>query len=133
MRDAAIVIIENSEGQILLMDRATKPFGWSLPGGKTEKTDKGMDNTAIREVYEETGLRLLKAFLVFLGTDKSENGRTIYLYSYKLTGKSGPDKPIPNISDEHLGYKWVDHLPDDLAYAGSTKKFFNKYKFKHER
>jgi len=54
---ATRVIIENNEGDILLLKRAEQPFigCYDLPGGKVEKGES-IEHCAIREVFEETKL-----------------------------------------------------------------------------
>jgi ADP-ribose pyrophosphatase YjhB (NUDIX family) len=49
------VIIRNSQGRILLIDRNTSPTGWALPGGKVE-FGESLRDAARREIKEETGL-----------------------------------------------------------------------------
>lgn len=53
----ATAIIPYPEGKILLVKRDTVPFKgyWALPGGRKEPSEK-VEQTAIREVKEETGL-----------------------------------------------------------------------------
>jgi ADP-ribose pyrophosphatase YjhB (NUDIX family) len=51
--DAAIF---NEKGEILLMERADGS-GWCLPCGWVEPNERPVD-TAVREVYEETGLKV---------------------------------------------------------------------------
>ena len=53
MLAGACVILENDRGQILLQQRSSGK--WGLPGGLLE-IGETLEETAIREVKEETGL-----------------------------------------------------------------------------
>lgn len=50
------VIVQNTQGDILLTKRAKQPFhgSWIIPGGHLKAGEEPSD-AAIREVYEETG------------------------------------------------------------------------------
>ncbi|REJ10392.1 NUDIX hydrolase [Halobacillus trueperi] len=76
----AVVIIENDHQEILLQHR--KDGGWGLPGGLME-LGESLEETARREVKEETGLQLgeLKLLDIFSGEDyffKVSNGDELY-------------------------------------------------------
>ena len=51
------VVLTRSDGSVLLLRRAYPPYDWALPGGNAE-ADESPTDTAIREVFEETGLRI---------------------------------------------------------------------------
>jgi 8-oxo-dGTP pyrophosphatase MutT (NUDIX family) len=76
----AVVIIQNDNYQILLQHR--KDGNWGLPGGLMEPGES-LEETAIREVYEETGLTLnrLTMLELFSGPElylKLKNGDELY-------------------------------------------------------
>jgi 8-oxo-dGTP pyrophosphatase MutT (NUDIX family) len=61
--DAAVAILHARTGSVLLIrrsERAEDPWSghWSLPGGGREHTDVDALETALRELAEETGIRL---------------------------------------------------------------------------
>ena len=60
-------LIENSEGQILLLRRAKSQYGqegWCLPGGKIDYGQTAEEALA-KEIFEETSLQLLDAEFFF--------------------------------------------------------------------
>ncbi|MBI3290612.1 NUDIX hydrolase [Candidatus Microgenomates bacterium] len=73
MKEVARAILLNKEGQILLGRRARgDSFGmWALIGGKPDSLDKSIQDTIIREVFEETGLSLTKVYVWKDYTDTS--------------------------------------------------------------
>ena len=85
-------IIINSRDQILLIQRSNNPFKdhWALPGGFLDtKNDKTLEDAIIREVKEETGLKLesiiLRQFKTYGHINRDPRQRTItvvYFYKY---------------------------------------------------
>lgn len=53
----AAAVIMNSEGRILLVKHNYGKYNWELPGGLSEQNESA-ENTAKREVLEETGLEV---------------------------------------------------------------------------
>lgn len=63
LRDAAVLVplvISGSQPMVILTKRSSKlkhhPGQVSFPGGKREDSDKDLEQTALRETYEEIGL-----------------------------------------------------------------------------
>lgn len=56
IQTGAAIIIRNEKGQILLQER-TDRNKWGLPGG-CQDLGEDLRNTAVREVYEETGIMI---------------------------------------------------------------------------
>lgn len=53
----AAAVIMDSEGRILLVKHNYRKYNWELPGGLSELNESAED-TAKREVFEETGLEV---------------------------------------------------------------------------
>ncbi|MCI0184376.1 NUDIX hydrolase [Sulfoacidibacillus ferrooxidans] len=70
----SVVIICDEEGRVLLQRRSENGY-WGLPGGAME-LEESFEDTARREVFEETGLTAGK--LTLLGLHSGEN--TFYEY-----------------------------------------------------
>jgi len=55
------------EGKVLVMKQWVSPGAWGLPGGGLRK-DEAVDDGAVRELYEETHLKLDPRQLLSIGT-----------------------------------------------------------------
>lgn len=76
-RRAAVVVIQNARGEVLLLHR--KPHdraftGWCLPGGKQEPGDANLLATALIELEQETGLVFDSAEFLQSGTTVDRQG-----------------------------------------------------------
>lgn len=80
MASSDSVVIHN--GRILLVKRATKPFKgyWTLPGGIMDSGET-IEQTAVREVMEETGakVKIRKMIGVYSGTKRDPRGTALVL------------------------------------------------------
>ncbi|WP_457427908.1 bifunctional nicotinamide-nucleotide adenylyltransferase/Nudix hydroxylase [Roseateles sp. P5_E7] len=101
-------------GHVLLIQRAQDPGQglWALPGGFVEPRDT-LYQSAVRELEEETGLRLLPDTLeralcgvaVFDHPDRSQRGRTIsHTHHFDLG-----DRELPEVqgADDAAQARWV--------------------------
>jgi len=103
--------------QILLIKRKNEPFKgmWALPGGFVEYGEK-VEDTVIREVFEETGLKtkIINLAGVYSDPNRDPRGHTITIaYLLEITGgelKSGDDATdakffnlddLPELSFDH--------------------------------
>ncbi len=115
---AAVMIIKNND-EILFLLRKTKPFGWCLPGGKLDEGETSKD-TIIREVFEETKIKLNENDIEFLDTRTSVSGLNVDVY--KVTMEEPPVVIINN--NEHTNKKWI--TAQELfkyQFAGNTLDF----------
>lgn len=75
-----VVITKESDPQVLLIQRGGEPFKgyWVFPGGFMEM-DETTEQCAIRELEEETGLRIteVKQIGAYSKVDRDPRGRTI--------------------------------------------------------
>lgn len=120
MKTVAKILIKHSE-EYLMMYRSDHPtFGVDpdLPGG-TGEDGESQRVTALREVYEETGLKLKLSEVrkIYAGTDYSRNGTFYALFIAELA-----EKPAITMSWEHSSFEWVSrtNFVDKAASANDT-------------
>jgi len=63
--ESVLVVIYTAELDVLLIERADKPGYWQSVTGSKDAPDELLINTAVREVEEETGIRVVDAALDF--------------------------------------------------------------------
>ena len=68
MIKASLALVRNAQNQILSVSRKGKPEALGLPGGKIDAEETSFQ-AMVRETYEETGIRVLRATLVFSKVD----------------------------------------------------------------
>ncbi len=56
--ESVLVVIHTADLQVLLIERADKPGFWQSVTGSKDASDEPLVETAIREVAEETGIRV---------------------------------------------------------------------------
>jgi 8-oxo-dGTP diphosphatase len=117
--DALVLARQGEEWQVLLIQRRNKPFQghWALPGGFVNM-DETLEQAAIRELVEETGLRLsiMEQFRVFDAIDRDPRHRTISVVFYSFL----QEIPVVTGEDDALAARWwpLSGLPS-LAFDHS--------------
>ena len=108
-----ILIAKEEPYKILLIKRGHEPFigQWALPGGFVD-INETLENAAIRELQEETGVKIkkLNQFKVFDAIDRDPRDRTVsvvfYAFMSKQVNATGADD-----ADEANWFPLTD-LPD---------------------
>lgn len=54
--ESVLVVIHTPELDVLLIERADKPGYWQSVTGSKDREDEPLEQTAVREVFEETGI-----------------------------------------------------------------------------
>ena len=124
------VLIINESNQILLQKRGTYPFKWGLIGGITE-LGESLEETAIRETKEETGLDIKD--LSLLGTTSGENcyihfpnGDKAYFITIGYITKSfSGELRIDDLETKELRFFSYEDLPENIP--NSHRIFLDKY------
>jgi 8-oxo-dGTP diphosphatase len=97
-------IITDSHGRLLLIKRGHPPQAgfWSLPGGRIEpgETDQ---QALVREVHEETGLRVIPGRLVGSVERPGPDGAVLDIRDYAATVTGGDLRPDDDADDA----RWV--------------------------
>ncbi len=104
-------LVQNEKKDILLIFRRGK---WDLPKGKLDKGEK-LEDCAVREVEEETGLQQVKLIAPLTVTYHTyhEGARFILKESHWYTMKvKGDQKIIPQTIEQITEVKWV--TPGDI-------------------
>lgn len=103
---AAGGIVQNENSELLLIFRRGK---WDLPKGKLDKGES-LEDCAVREVEEETGLKQVKLVEPLLITYHTYHEGTKFIlkeshwYSMKV---SGQQELVPQTEEDILETKWV--------------------------
>jgi len=109
---AVRVLLTDQDGKILILKRSTdsktNPGKWELPGGKVDQGES-FDHALIREVYEETNLKISLEHIVGASEQNLHIIRAVHII---MSGKIVEGEL--NLSSEHEGYAWVliETLPD---------------------
>ena len=76
IQTGSAIIIRNPNGQILLQER-TDRNKWGLPGG-CQELGEDLRVTAVREAYEETGIKLDPSMIELIDTLSGESRKNSY-------------------------------------------------------
>lgn len=118
MLPGSIVIIVNEEGHILLQERHN--HAWGLPGGIME-LGESCEETARREVLEETGLTIGELELIHLLSGKDgyvvcPNGDEVYsITAVYVTHSFSGTLDIDYSESLDMHFFALDDLPDNIS------------------
>ncbi|WP_329094137.1 MULTISPECIES: NUDIX hydrolase [unclassified Streptosporangium] len=121
--DLVILTVRQDQLQVLLIERGNQPYlGQSaLPGGFV-RDGETLDETALRELSEETGLDGRKLHLeqlhAYSDPDRDPRGRVITVAYLAL----GPDMPLPVAGTDATAARWE---PISSALANDTSLAFD--------
>lgn len=139
IQTGAAIIIRNEDGQILLQER-TDRNKWGLPGG-CQDLGEDLRVTAVREAYEETGIKLDPNRIELIDTLSGEsrknsypngdivyNNTSLYLADVSITDES----TLKGDSEtKRLRFFNLDEVPENLMDADLIKTYLNYTKKRH--
>ncbi|XEC94624.1 NUDIX domain-containing protein [Paenibacillus tarimensis] len=107
----AAAVILDSEKRVLLVKHSYGKNNWDLPGGKAEKNESAQE-TAMREVYEETGLEVTVGQLTGIYYDPQYD-----MHHFVFISNNDHDQEARPSSPEILecGYFQIDELPKPMS------------------
>ena len=120
---AVAVLVLNSKDQLLLVKRSVEPAKgtWCLPGGFIE-VDESIEEAAVRELEEETGLKGEIEGLVDFFSQRSQYYRAILIFGYRVKILGGELKAGDDAQE--AGFYDLDKLPP-IAFL-SHKRLIEK-------
>lgn len=98
-------IIIEYKGKILLTKDWLGSGQWNLPGGGLHRNEPEAEG-ALRELYEETGIRLEQGSLKFVSSQKSANGMHTNLLFFRTSITGSPEISLQKY--EILDYMWIE-------------------------
>jgi dATP pyrophosphohydrolase len=60
---SVLVVVHTAQGEVLLLERATRPGFWQSVTGSLDREDEPLERAARRELHEETGIQARPAAL----------------------------------------------------------------------
>ena len=133
IQTGAAIIIRNNQGKILLQER-TDRNKWGLPGG-CQDLGEDLKDTAVREAYEETGIKLDSKELVLIDTlsgkqrkNSYPNGDIVYNNTslYLINVNIGDETNLKGDSEtKRLKFFSVEEIPTNLMDSDLIKAYVN--------
>ena len=131
IQTGAAIIIRNENGQILLQER-TDRNKWGLPGG-CQDLGEDLRVTAVREAYEETGIKLDPNEIELIDTLSGESRKNSYPNGDIVYNNTSLYLADVSISDEstlkgdsetkRLRFFNPDNVPENLMDADLIKAY----------
>ncbi|HUH04307.1 MAG TPA: NUDIX domain-containing protein [Kofleriaceae bacterium] len=111
--DCVVFGLDERDLKVLLIQRQLEPFqhGWALPGGFVQM-DESLDQAALRELGEETGLTrvYLEQLYTFGAPDRDPRGRVVTVAYFALVNL-GEHLLRAATDAENVGWFGCDELP----------------------
>ena len=105
------VIVATDDKMLMLQRRDNNK--WTFPGGHLNDTETHLEG-AVRELWEEAGIRANPDEMILLGNKKTYQNKDIHVYLYKVNSEIKPS--ADNDPDkEAKKFEWLPHvLPEEI-------------------
>ena len=133
IQTGSAIIIRNPNGQILLQER-TDRNKWGLPGG-CQELGEDLRVTAVREAYEETGIKLDPSMIELIDTLSGEARKNSYPNGdivYNNTSLYLADVSMEDVSNlkgdsetKRLKFFNPEEVPENLMDADLIKSYLS--------
>ncbi len=111
--DIIIELVDIKERPIVLIKRKNPPYGWAIPGGFVDYGES-LEEAAIREAKEETGLEIKLKYMLGAYSDPKRDPRfhtisVVFVAEAKGKPKAGDDA-------KEVGVFLKEEIPKQLAF-----------------
>jgi 8-oxo-dGTP diphosphatase len=102
-----------ADRQVVLIRRKNAPHGWALPGGFVDEGET-VENAAVREADEETGLKVMLQDLLYVYSHPDRDPRQHTMSTVFVATASG--EPCGGDDADEARLFSCDELPEDLVF-----------------
>lgn len=97
----AVDIIIEVDDRIVIIERKNEPYGWAIPGGFVDEGET-VENAAVREAAEETGLEVTLEELLYVYSDPNRDPRKHTMSTVFVARASGEPKAADDAKQARL-------------------------------
>ncbi len=111
--DIIIEIKDNDEKKIVLIERVNPPFGWAIPGGFVDYGE-ALEDAAMREAFEETGLKVKLTRQFHTYSDPSRDKRKHTITTVYIARSEG--RPVAGDDAKNAKLFRLKDIPDNMVF-----------------